>query len=150
MAYTIVSGNKPLTSIPTSISCNSIYRNALIRCQILVLNLNMLKKTKWDGAEEPAIKFFQIDSRKLLCDNVLGFSYSPPAETHAKWQKYIRTRFPNQFSINIYLYQLKLGLPLLHFALNSDQILYKCHFESYLDQKFDPWAPRGPLKLANK
>ena len=52
---TTVSDNKP-----TSKSCNIIYRNALIKYQIFVQNLNMTK-TKWDVAEEPTINNF--DSR---------------------------------------------------------------------------------------
>ena len=54
---------KTLMSSPTSKSYNSTYRNASIKCQIFVLNLNM-PKTKWDDAEEPTINnFFKIDSR---------------------------------------------------------------------------------------
>ena len=42
-----------------------MYRNALIKCQIFVLNLNM-PKTKWDGAEKPTIdNFFKTDSRQF-------------------------------------------------------------------------------------
>ena len=53
MSYTIVSGNK-LSSCTSKSYKYSIYRNALIKCQIFVRNLNM-SKTKWDGDEEPTI-----------------------------------------------------------------------------------------------
>ena len=53
MGYTIVSGNKPS---PVAINVHQnhakvFYRNALIKCQIYILNFNM-PKTKWDGAED--------------------------------------------------------------------------------------------------
>ena len=58
MGYTI--------SSPTSESCKSMYWNVLIKRQIFVLNLSMLK-TKWEGAEDPIIKkIFKIESRKYI------------------------------------------------------------------------------------
>ena len=75
---------------------HSIYRNALIKSQILILNLNV-SKTEWDGAEEPTINnfytitalFYINESRQIysLAISVLGGSYGPPAETHVKWKK---------------------------------------------------------------
>ena len=66
MGYTIVSGNKPSPVTLHQKACNNIDRNALIKCQIFVLNIN-IPKTKWDGAEEPTInKFFKINSRKII------------------------------------------------------------------------------------
>ena len=44
MGYMIVSGNKPSPVSLHTKSCNSIYRNALIKCQIFVLILNIPKK----------------------------------------------------------------------------------------------------------
>ena len=48
MDYTIVSGNKPSSvALHQNHAIKSIYRNALIKWQIYVQNLNM-PKTKWD------------------------------------------------------------------------------------------------------
>ena len=65
MGDAIVSRHKPSSVALHQKSCNSIHRNALIKCHIFVLNLNM-PKTKWDGAEEPTINnFFNIISRQF-------------------------------------------------------------------------------------
>ena len=56
MGYTIVSGDKP-SSVAIHKNYAIIYRNALIKCVIFVLNLNM-PKTKWDVAEESTINNF--------------------------------------------------------------------------------------------
>ena len=65
MGYTIVSGNKPSPVAQYQQSCNIIQRNALIKCQICIINLN-LPKPKWGGAEDPTIKnFYKIDNRKF-------------------------------------------------------------------------------------
>ena len=48
MGYTIVSGNKPSSVALHQNHANIIYRNALIKYKIFVLNHNV-SKTKWDG-----------------------------------------------------------------------------------------------------
>ena len=64
MGYTIVSGSKPLS---VALHQNhaiyySIYRNYLIKCLLLVLNLNMQR----DGTEEPTINnFFKMYSKTV-------------------------------------------------------------------------------------
>ena len=82
MGYTIVSGNKPSLVALHQNHTKSIYRNALIKTQIFVLNLNM-PKTKWEieGAEDPTINhFFNFslcntgrtnNSESILCLNKL-------------------------------------------------------------------------------
>ena len=97
-----------------------IISQCLIKCQIFVRNLNM-PKTKRYGAEEPTMNHFsKIDSRNFwicsfkcrstganrsisyqpkyrqkysLATSVLGDSYGPPAETHAKWKKNLERDF---------------------------------------------------------
>ena len=57
----IISDNKPSAVLlgTTSKSCNSFYRNALIKCHIFILNLELNMPTpKWDGAEDPRFKQF--------------------------------------------------------------------------------------------
>ena len=52
-------------------SCKIIYRNALIKCQIFVLNLNM-PKTEWEGPEDPINNyFFKIESFMVKSNSLL-------------------------------------------------------------------------------
>ena len=51
--------------ISPTLKSKNIYRNALIKCQIFVPNLNM-PKLKWEGTEDPIINnFFKIESRQF-------------------------------------------------------------------------------------
>ena len=78
-----------------------------------------MQKTKWGGAEltisiklitanfEYALKsadrpkptavihIHRSRQKFSLTTSVFGNSHGPPAETHAKWKKLIRTRLPN-------------------------------------------------------
>ena len=54
MGYTIISDNKPSSIALHQNHAISIYQNAVIKCQLNVLNFNM-PKTKWGGAEDPTI-----------------------------------------------------------------------------------------------
>ena len=56
MRYTIVPGNKP-SSVALHQNYAIEYLNALMKCQIFILNPNM-PKTNLDGAEESTIKNF--------------------------------------------------------------------------------------------
>ena len=66
MGYTIVSSNTPSSVALNKDQAIIIFiEMLLIKCQILIPNLNM-PKTKWGGAEEPIINhFFTIDRRKF-------------------------------------------------------------------------------------